>query len=136
METLDLTVVGGEWGEGRRANFIGSYQLACIDPDTGDFLSIGRVGTGITDEMLEELTSRFKELIVVESGKELEFVPQVVFEVAFEEIQKSPTYDSGFALRFPRLVRVRDDKSADEADTHERIEQLYLNQKGRNYNAA
>lgn len=136
METLDLTVVGGEWGEGRRANFIGSYQLACIEPDTGEFLSIGRVGTGITDEMLEELTARFKELIVVESGKELEFVPQVVFEVAFEEIQKSPTYGSGFALRFPRLVRVRDDKSADEADTHERIEQLYLNQKGRSYNAA
>ncbi|MCK4928416.1 MAG: ATP-dependent DNA ligase, partial [Methanosarcinales archaeon] len=134
METLDLTVVGGEWGEGRRANFIGSYQLACIEPDTGNFLSIGRVGTGITDDMLEELTSRFKELIVVESGKELEFMPQVVFEVAFEEIQKSPTYDSGFALRFPRLVRVRDDKSADEADTHERIEQLFVSQKGRTNN--
>ncbi|MCL7414997.1 MAG: ATP-dependent DNA ligase [ANME-2 cluster archaeon] len=136
METLDLTVLGGEWGEGRRANFIGSYHLGCIEPDTGDFLSIGRVGTGITDEMLEELTARFKELIVVESGKELEFVPQVVFEVAFEEIQKSPTYDSGFALRFPRLVRLRDDKSADEADTLERIEQLYLSQKGRNNNTA
>ncbi|MDF1532308.1 MAG: ATP-dependent DNA ligase [Methanosarcinales archaeon] len=136
METLDLAVVGGEWGEGRRANFIGSYHLACIESDTGEFLSIGRVGTGITDEMLDELTSRFKELIVVESGKELEFVPQVVFEVAFEEIQKSPTYDSGFALRFPRLVRVRDDKSADEADTLERIEQLNLNQKGRGYHTA
>ncbi|MDF1558130.1 MAG: ATP-dependent DNA ligase [ANME-2 cluster archaeon] len=136
METLDLTVLGGEWGEGRRANFIGSYHMGCIEHDTGAFLSIGRMGTGITDEMLEELTARFKELIVVESGKELEFVPQVVFEVAFEEIQKSPTYDSGFALRFPRLVRLRDDKSADEADTLERIEQLYLSQKGRNNNTA
>jgi len=94
------------------------------------------VGTGITDDMLEELTARFTELIVVENGKELEFVPQVVFEVAFEEIQKSPTYNSGYALRFPRLVRVRDDKSPDDADTLDRIEQLYINQKGRPDNAS
>jgi DNA ligase-1 len=136
METLDLVVIGGEWGEGRRANFIGSFQLACIEQESGDILSLGRVGTGITDNMLEDLTARFTELIVVENGKELEFVPQVVFEVAFEEIQKSPTYNSGYALRFPRLVRVRDDKSPDEADTLDRIEQLYINQKGRPDNAS
>ncbi|MCD4841558.1 MAG: DNA ligase, partial [Methanosarcinales archaeon] len=136
MESLDLVVIGGEWGEGRRANFIGSFQLACIEPESGDILSLGRVGTGITDDMLEDLTARFKELIVVENGKELEFVPQVVFEVAFEEIQKSPTYNSGYALRFPRLVRVRDDKSPDDADTLDRIEQLYINQKGRPDNAS
>lgn len=136
METLDLAVMGGEWGEGRRANFIGSYLLACIEPSTGEFLSIGRVGTGISDDMLGELTFQFKDLIVVESGKALEFVPQIVFEVAFEEIQKSPTYDSGYALRFPRLVRIRDDKSVDEIDTLERVEQLYVNQKGRVDNAA
>jgi len=136
MESLDLVVIGGEWGEGRRANFIGSFQLACIEQESGDILSLGRVGTGITDDMLEELTARFTELIVVENGKELEFVPQVVFEVAFEEIQKSPTYNSGYALRFPRLVRVRDDKSPDDADTLDRIEQLYINQKGRPDNAS
>lgn len=136
METLDLVVTGGEWGEGRRASFIGSYHLACIDHETGEFLSLGRVGTGITDEMLDELTARFRELIVVESGKELELVPEVVFEVAFEEIQKSPNYNSGYALRFPRMVRVRVDKSADEVDTLERIEQLYINQKGRANNTA
>ena len=136
METLDLVVIGGEWGEGRRANFVGSFQLACIEQESGDLLSLGRVGTGITDDMLEDLTARFTELMVVENGKELEFVPQVVFEVAFEEIQKSPTYNSGYALRFPRLVRVRDDKSPDDADTLDRIEQLYINQKGRPDNAS
>jgi len=136
METLDLVVIGGEWGEGRRANLIGSFQLACIEQESGDILSLGRVGTGITDDMLEDLTAQFKELIVVENGKELEFVPQVVFEIAFEEIQKSPTYNSGYALRFPRLVRVRDDKSPDEADTLDRIEQLYINQKCRPDNAS
>jgi len=136
METLDLVVIGGEWGEGRRANLIGSYLLACIEPETGEFLSIGRVATGITDDMLGELNEIFKDLVVFETGKVLEFVPEVVFEVAFEEIQKSQTYNSGYALRFPRLVRMRDDKSADEIDTHERIEQLYINQKGRGNNAA
>jgi DNA ligase-1 len=128
METLDLVVISGEWGEGRRAHMIGSYQVACLETSAGSFLSLGKVGTGLTDDMLQELSSRFKDLIVIETGTELEFVPEIVFEVAFEEIQKSPTYNSGYALRFPRLVRVRDDKSAEEVDTLERIEQLYIMQ--------
>ncbi len=131
METLDLAVIGGEWGEGRRAQMIGSYQLACIEPTTGEFLSMGRVGTGITDDLLVELTSRFKDLTIIERGTEMDFVPEIVFEVAFEEIQKSTTYNSGYALRFPRLVRVRDDRDPKEVDTLERIEQLYINQKSR-----
>jgi DNA ligase-1 len=131
METLDLVVIGGEWGEGRRANLIGSYLLACRDPDTDRFLSIGRVATGITDEQLAELTNLFKKLVVLESGIHVELEPKIVFEVAFEEIQKSPNYDSGYALRFPRLVNVRSDKSAEDADSIDRIEQLYKVQKGK-----
>ena len=131
METLDLVVVGGDWGEGRRANLFGSYLLACRDPDTDRFLTIGRVATGITDDKLEELTNLFKELVISESGTELGFEPKIVFEVGFEEIQKSPNYDSGYALRFPRLVNVRSDKSAEDADSIERVEQLYIGQKGR-----
>ncbi|MCZ7382274.1 MAG: ATP-dependent DNA ligase, partial [Candidatus Methanoperedens sp.] len=131
METLDLVVIGGEWGEGRRANFIGSYLLACRDPDTDRFLSIGRVATGITDEQLAELTNLFKKLVVLENGIHVELEPKIVFEVAFEEIQKSPNYDSGYALRFPRLVNVRSDKSAEDADSIDRIEQLYKVQKGK-----
>ncbi|HIH43562.1 MAG TPA: ATP-dependent DNA ligase [Candidatus Methanoperedenaceae archaeon] len=129
METLDLVVIGGEWGEGRRAHLVGSYMLACRDPDTGEFLPIGRVGTGLTDEMLTELTGLLKALIIRENGKLIEFEPKKVFEIAFEEIQKSPNYDSGFALRFPRLVRVRDEKSPDDCDTIERVEQLYAGQR-------
>lgn len=131
METLDLVVIGGDWGEGRRAQLFGSYLLACRDPDTEHFLSIGRVATGITDEQLEELTNLFKELVISESGTQVEFEPKIVFEVAFEEIQKSPNYDSGYALRFPRLVNVRSDKSTEDADSIERVEQLYIGQKGR-----
>ncbi len=131
METLDLVVTGGSWGEGRRAHLIGSYLLACRDPATDKFLSIGRVATGITDNQLEELTKIFKEIMIYESGTQVEFEPKIVFEIAFEEIQKSPNYDSGYALRFPRLVNVRGDKSPTDADTIERVEQLYIGQKGR-----
>ena len=131
METLDLVVIGGEWGEGRRTKFIGSYLLACRDPDTEKFLPIGRVATGITDEQLEDLTKLFKDLIVSENGIHVDIEPKIVFEVAFEEIQKSPNYGSGYALRFPRLVNVRTDKSIEDADSIERIEQLYIGQKGR-----
>jgi DNA ligase-1 len=131
MDTLDLVVIGGEWGEGRRASFIGSYLLACSDLDSNRFLSIGRVATGITDEQLGELTALFKELVVSESGIHVEFEPKIVFEVAFEEIQKSQNYDSGYALRFPRLVNIRSDKSSEDADSIEKVEQLYARQKGR-----
>jgi len=129
METLDLVVVGAEWGYGRRTNYIGSYNLACYDPDTGRFLPIGKVGTGITDEQLAELTQRFSDLIVIESGREIELKPEVVFEIAFEELQKSTTYESGYALRFPRLVNIRDDKSPEEADTIGRVEGIYSAQR-------
>jgi DNA ligase-1 len=131
METLDLVVIGGEWGEGRRTKFIGSYLLACRDADTERLLPIGRVATGITDEKLEELTKLFNDMIISENGIHVDFEPKIVFEVAFEEIQKSPNYGSGYALRFPRLVNVRSDKSIDDADSIDRIEQLYRGQKGR-----
>lgn len=132
METLDLAVIGAKWGEGRRASFLGSYRLACLDETTGKLLDIGWVATGINDEVLAELTELFKELILVQKGMEVEMKPAVIFEVAYEEIQKSPNYSSGYALRFPRLVRVRDDKSLEEADSLERVESIYRVQRGRN----
>jgi len=131
MDTLDLIVIGGEWGEGRRTSFIGSYLMACRDPDMNRLLSIGRVATGITDEKLGELTDIFKDLVILENGIHVEFEPKIVFEVAFEEIQKSQNYDSGYALRFPRLINVRSDKSVEDADTIEKVEQLYTRQKGK-----
>ncbi|ODS35412.1 MAG: hypothetical protein A7316_03795 [Candidatus Altiarchaeales archaeon WOR_SM1_86-2] len=124
METLDLVIIGATWGEGRRAHWLGSFLLAARDPTAGKFLTIGRMGTGLTDDQFKEMTSLLKELIVEEAGKEVKLKPEVVVEVAYEEIQKSPTYGSGYALRFPRLVRIRNDKGADDADTLERIEGL------------
>ncbi|MDY6779141.1 MAG: ATP-dependent DNA ligase [Halobacteria archaeon] len=122
-ETLDLVVTGGEWGEGRRANLVGSYLLAARDED--GFRTVGKVATGLTDERLEELTERFDPLIESEDGKEIEFKPEVVFEVGYEEIQESPEYTSGYALRFPRFLGVRDDKDVEDADTVDRIERIH-----------
>ncbi len=135
METLDLVVIGAKWGEGRRASFLGSYRLGCLDQATGKLLDIGWVATGLTDEALADLTEMFRELILVQKGMEVELKPAVIFEVAYEEIQKSQSYSSGYALRFPRLVAVRDDKSLEEADTQERVVSLYRVQRGRSNSA-
>ncbi len=129
METLDLVVVGAEWGFGRRASLIGSYTVACYDPETSTFLQVGKVGTGLNDEKLKELTEMLSELMDGgEAGGVFAIRPKIVLEIAFEEIQKSPNYNSGFALRFPRFIRIRDDKDPVEADTIQRIEKAYNQQ--------
>ncbi len=129
METLDLVIVGAEWGFGRRANLIGSYTVACYDPETSNFLQVGKVGTGLNDEKLKELTEMLSGLMDDgEAGGVFAIRPKIVLEIAFEEIQKSPNYNSGFALRFPRFIRIRDDKDPGEADTIQRIEKAYNQQ--------
>ncbi len=133
MESLDLTIVGAEWGEGKRAGWLSSFVLACKD-ETGNFLSIGRLGTGIKEKAEEgtsfkELTEHLKPHIIREEGKHVDITPTLTLEVAYEEIQKSPSYDSGYALRFPRLVRLRPDKSISDADGLERVESLFMKQK-------
>ena len=127
METLDLVVTGATWGEGRRASWLGSYLLSVYDTETGEYPTIGRMATGLTDELLAELTLAVKPLITKDSGTECFVKPSMVFEVAYEKIQKSPKYGSGYALRFPRLVRVRTDKSPEEADNISRVEALSEN---------
>lgn len=136
MESLDLTIVGGEWGEGKRATWISSFILACIDRDTGEFVEIGRIGTGIKEKTEEgvsfsELTELLREHIIKEEGKSVLVDPSIVVEVAYEEIQKSPTYSSGYALRFPRLLRLRVDRAPQEIDDLTRVEDLYRKQRMR-----
>lgn len=125
METLDLVIVGAEWGEGKRAKWLSSFLLACRDPESGKLLTVGKMATGLTEAQFEEMTRRLKPLIVSEKGRMVEVKPEVVVEVGYQEIQKSPKYESGFALRFPRLIRFRDDKPVEEADTLERVKKLY-----------
>jgi len=127
-ETLDLVVLGAEWGEGKRANWLSSYLLGVRDPDSGVFMAIGKMATGMTEADFQSMTEMFKPLIETEKGKIVKVKPKVVLEVGYQEIQKSSNYASGFALRFPRMVRIREDKGAEDADTIERVEYLYKGQ--------
>lgn len=128
METLELVIVGAEWGKGKRFHWLSSFTIACRDPDTGEYLPCGKLGTGLTDEQFEEFTKKLKGLILEEKGIEVKIKPEVVIEVAYEEIQKSPTYESGYALRFPRLQRVREDRKPENCDTIDRVTKLFKSQ--------
>ncbi|MFB6081368.1 MAG: ATP-dependent DNA ligase LigA [Halanaeroarchaeum sp.] len=122
VDTLDLVVTGAEWGEGRRANHLGTFLLSART-DEG-FETIGKVATGITDEELAELSELVRTHARSADGQTVEVEPAVVFEVGFEEIQESPTYSSGYALRFPRFLGVRDDVDVEDADSLERVKQV------------
>jgi DNA ligase-1 len=122
VETLDLVVTGAEWGEGRRANLLGTYLLSARTDD--GFEPVGKVATGVTDEQLAALHERLAPHVRDEDGKDVDVEPAVVFEVGYEEIQSSPSYSSGYALRFPRFVAVREDKHPEDADSVERVERL------------
>jgi DNA ligase-1 len=125
MEPLDLVVTRAQRSEGRRATQLGRLFLGCYDPETGGFEEVGRLSTGYTDEELAALTERLEAHITGEEGRQVDLDPAVVLEVEYEEIQRSSEYDSGFALRFPRFLRVRDDLDPTEADTTERVAALY-----------
>ena len=134
METLDLVIVGGTWGTGKRANWISSFILACRTED--GFEEIGKIGTGFKEKeglgvSFNKMTKLLKPFIVSESGRSVKIKPGVIIEVKYEEIQKSPTYGSGYALRFPRFVRLRDDKDLKDVDNLKRILKLSSAQRGR-----
>jgi len=134
METLDLVVVGAEWGEGKRSKWLSSYHIACLDED-GNFVEIGKASTGLKEKEEEglsfmEMTRLLKPLIISEKGKGVKIKPKIVIEVGYDEIQKSPTYTSGFALRFPRVIGLRTmDKRPEDASTLDYVKKLYAGQK-------
>ncbi len=131
LEPLDLVVTGAEWGEGKRAQWLGSLILAARDGNS--FKETGRMASGLTEEHMESLTKILKKLIIKEEGKIIKVRPEVVVEIGYEEIQKSPKYPSGYALRFPRLLRIREkaDKGPEETNSVKDIEKLFRMQKRR-----
>ncbi|ACV48829.1 MULTISPECIES: ATP-dependent DNA ligase LigA [Halomicrobium] len=126
VETLDLVVTGAQWGEGRRATYLGTFELSARTDD--GYAPVGNVATGITDEQLATLTELLEPHVTRETGQRVEIEPAVVFEVGYEEIQRSSTYESGYALRFPRFVEIRSDKAVADGDTLERVERLAARQ--------
>ena len=123
-ETLDMVVIGGIYGIGKRGDFVGSYLLALRD-ENDDFKSVALVGTGLDDATLEYLTGRMKELEISTKGREIKVEPKIVMEIAFSEIVESPEYETGYSLRFPVVKNIRKDKSPMDADTVERLLSMY-----------
>jgi DNA ligase-1 len=127
-DRLDMVITAAEWGSGRRHGWLSNYWLAVRDEATGEFQMIGKTFKGLTDEEFVLMTERMKALAASEEPWGFHVRPEVVVEVAYNEIQKSPHYPSGFALRFARIVRVRDDKGPEDVDTYARLKELYEKQ--------
>jgi DNA ligase-1 len=128
METLDLVIIAAEWGTGRRYKWLSDYHLAAQDPETGEYHMLGKTFKGLTDAEFEELTQRLLELKIEQTRGTVRVQPRIVVEVEYDEIQRSPTYHSGMALRFARIKRLRYDKVPEEADTIQRVQTLYDSQ--------
>ena len=136
---LDLVITGAEYGAGKRSGWFSSFILSCRD-EKGKFLEIGKMGTGIKEKVSEdseeisfrELTEKIKPLIIKEKGKRVEIKPKIIVSITYQEIQRSPNYNSGFALRFPRFTALRQDKPISEITTLKEVEEDFEKQK-RNY---
>ena len=121
--TLDVVVTAAEQGHGRRATVLSDYTFAVRDGDR--FLNVGKAYSGLTDEEIRELSRIFRRIQIQRFGRVLVVEPEVVLEVAFDGVQKSARHKSGYALRFPRILRWRKDKSAEAIDTLDRVRELY-----------
>ncbi len=123
-ENLDVVVVGGTKGIGKRGEFIGSYLIALQDEDE-NLKPIAQVGTGLSDDQLEELTEKMEEYKISQKGTKITVEPKIIFEVSYSEIVKSPEYEAGYSLRFPVVKRIREDKGLKDIDTVERLKSMY-----------
>lgn len=138
---LDLVITGGEYGTGKRSGSLSSFILSCRGSKKGEYLEIGKMGTGIKEKSTEdsdpgisfkELTEKLKPHFISEKGKKVNIKPKIVVSVTYQEIQHSPNYNSGFALRFPRFTALRPDRSPTDITDIEEVKKDYENQK-RNY---
>ena len=123
LATLDVVVTAVEQGNGKRAGMLSDYTFAVRDGDR--LVNIGKAYSGLTDEEIRTMGNRFRKITVARYGPVRAVAPEVVIEVAFDTIQKSSRHKSGFALRFPRIVRIREDKRPEEADTVENVERIW-----------
>lgn len=128
VATLDVVVTAVEQGNGKRAGMLSDYTFGVRDGDR--IVNIGKAYSGLTDEEIRRMGTRFRKITVGRYGPVRAVAPEVVLEVAFDTIQKSNRHRSGYALRFPRIVRIRDDKTADQATTIQEVEELYASLHG------
>jgi DNA ligase-1 len=126
LATLDVVVTAVEWGHGKRIKVLSDYTFAVREGD--QLLNVGKAYSGLTDAEIEEMTKWFLEHTVEDQGFRRTVEPKIVLEVAFNNMMRSDRHASGFALRFPRIMRIRTDKSVDEIDTLETVKQIYERQ--------
>lgn len=126
LDTIDAVIVSAEYGHGKRAGLLSDYTFAVKDGD--ELKVIGKAYSGLTDDEIDEMTAKLRSIATKDEGYRLLVKPEIVLEVAFDSIQKSDRHDSGFALRFPRIKRIRTDKPADDIDTLEKVETVYKRQ--------
>jgi DNA ligase-1 len=126
LATLDVVVTAAEYGHGKRVGVLSDYTFAVWDGDR--LVNVGKAYSGLTDVEIAEMTTWFLEHTIADQGFRREVQPVIVFEVAFNNVMRSDRHESGYALRFPRIMRVRPDKSASEADTIERVREIYEGQ--------
>jgi len=127
LDTLDVVIVAAEFGHGKRAGVISDYTFAVRDGDS--LRTIGKAYSGLTDAEIDGMTRRLKEITIKDYGYRRDVRPEVVVEVAFDSIQRSDRHNGGFALRFPRIKRIRTDKSVEDIDTMEKVERIFNGQK-------
>jgi DNA ligase-1 len=128
--TLDLVVIAAEWGHGRRTGKLSNLHLGALDPETGEYVMLGKTFKGLTDATLAWQT---RELLAREVSRENGTVhvrPELVVEIAFSDLQESSRYPGGLALRLARVKRYRDDKQAAEADTMTSVRRIHEAAKG------
>ena len=127
LATLDCVVVGVEWGHGKRRGVLSDYTFAVRESDepAARLLTIGKAYTGLTDAEIATMTDHFHRITLEDFGRYRTVVPEVVVEIAFDRIMRSGRHRSGFAMRFPRIVRIRDDKTPGEIDTLDTVEALF-----------
>jgi DNA ligase-1 len=121
VHTLDLVVLAAEWGHGRRQGWLSNLHLGARDPDSGGFVMLGKTFKGMTDEMLRWQTDKLQSLAVERNDWVVTVRPELVVEIAFDGVQSSPRYPGGVALRFARVLRYREDKRPEDADTIEAV---------------
>jgi DNA ligase-1 len=126
LATLDVVVTAAEYGHGRRTGWLSDYTFAVRDGET--LRNVGKAYSGVTDAEIARLTQFFLEHTLEDFGSIRSVEPLMVFEVAFNNVMRSDRHDSGFALRFPRILRIRDDKPVSEIDTLQRVEEIYGSQ--------
>jgi DNA ligase-1 len=127
LATLDVVVTGAEFGHGRRAGILSDYTFAVRDA-AGDLQNVGKAYSGLTDVEIGEMSAWMMEHTLEDQGHFRTVEPLMMLEVAFNNIMRSARHSSGFALRFPRIMRIRTDKPVSEIDTVERVEEVYQSQ--------